>query len=247
MTPIRPHSVLSARTLFGLFVAVFISSALPAKSSAAMITYTYPPASLPVGIPDEVFGIPGEVVLDINVTDSFNIASFDSVSIGLTHTFVGDLIATLTHVPTGTTIDLFNRVGRDGSGFGSSSNLNGTYTFTNLASYGPLNTLRDAVAGQNDSFDVPSGFYNPTTSFSVGTEPVTNLNTAFDGLNVSGIWRLTISDNAGGDTGNITSFSFTVNDSGSNSVATPVPATAPMALLAFTGFVALRRRYRRAA
>ena len=67
---------------------------------------------------------------DIVVADNFQVNDITVDLNSLTHSWIGDLIVTLTHIDTSTTVDLFNRVGRPttgGVGFGS--NLNGSYNF----------------------------------------------------------------------------------------------------------------------
>jgi subtilisin-like proprotein convertase family protein len=123
----------------------------------------------------------------IVVPDSFSITDITVTLNNLTHAYIGDLIATLTHVDTGTTVSLFNRIGRVSSGTGDSSNFGGNYSF-NDAFTGNIWT----VAASGDTFFViPSGNYFPTGADSSTLVPIL---TSLGGSQTAGNWRLTISD-----------------------------------------------------
>ncbi|TRU18098.1 MAG: PEP-CTERM sorting domain-containing protein [Microcystis aeruginosa Ma_MB_S_20031200_S102] len=127
----------------------------------------------------------------------------------LTHTWVGDLIANLTYVPTNTTVTLFNRIGRVSSGVGDSSNFNGTYSFNDAFT----GNIWSVAAGLNNAEDIPSGNYFPTGANSGTLVPIL---TSLGGSQTAGDWRLTISDNAGSDTGSLGSWTL-------NLEGTPIP------------------------
>lgn len=136
----------------------------------------------------------GERITDLTVTIS-----------NLSHTWIGDLVASLTHVETGTTIDLFNRVGRlNNSGFGNSADFQGSYSFNDAFTQNLWSTT--AVNGK-----IPGGNYFTTTSN--GTRSSLS---AFNGQNLAGTWRLSIADRASGDTGSFSSWSM-------SGTAVPVP------------------------
>lgn len=99
------------------------------------------------------------------------------VDIALMHTFNDDLDVTLTHVPTGTTISLFHDVGGSADGF-----------IIRLSDAGA--TGIQAVAGVAGA--AISGTYSPDGALS-----------AFDGEDASGDWILTITDDAGPDSGTL--------------------------------------------
>ena len=120
---------------------------------------------------------------------------------GLSHTFVGDMNVILVS-PTGQSIGLVRRPGRNGSGFGFSSDFsNAEITFSPSA----------ADAFPNVA-SIPSGTYLPTgvdTTNSYGPAPAGPYGTDMYLLNGSGAaqagtWSLYISDHAGGDTGHLT-------------------------------------------
>jgi len=117
--------------------------------------------------------------ISLNVTDNLTIDDLN-VRLNLTHTYVSDLVITLT-APSGQTVTLFNRRG------GSGDNL--------------TNTLFDdegtsAIANGVAPF---SGTFRPESALS-----------ALDGLSTKGTWRLSISDRAAADTGRFQSMSLVV-------------------------------------
>ncbi|NCR36231.1 MAG: proprotein convertase P-domain, (modular protein) [Microcystis aeruginosa S11-01] len=144
----------------------------------------------------------------IVVPDSFSITDITVTLNSLTHTYVGDLIATLTHVDTGTTVSLFNRIGR-GSGGGDSSNFGGNYSFNDAFT----GNLWAVAASGGSSFVIPSGNYFPTGA---GSSTLVPMLTSLSGELSSGTWRLTISDNVAQDTGALGSWAL-------NLQGTPIP------------------------
>ncbi len=141
---------------------------------------------------------------------------------GFTHTWIGDLTATLTS-PDGTIHTLFARVGRINTGAGDSSDVSGIYTFADTGS-----DFWAAALGGGSPFVIPGGTYRTTSANSAA---FTSLDAAFAGQNGNGNWTLTMNDLAGGDVGGITGWSLTI-----------VPAPGALALLGLGGMVAGRRR-----
>jgi hypothetical protein len=173
---------------------------------------------------------------DIVVTDNFSSSDITVTLTTLNHTFIGDLIATLTKVDTGTTVSLFNRIGRVGTGLGDSSNFSGTYRFNDAFS----GDIWVVAAGGNSTFNVPGGDYYPTA---VDSGVIVPILPAFAGASSAGTWRLTISDNAVIDTGSLGS--WTLNLVGASS-PTAVPEPGSLLGLLALGLVgagsALRRK-----
>ena len=143
---------------------------------------------------------------------NFSITNITVTLNNLTHTFVGDLIANLTYVPTNTTVTLFNQIGRVSSGQGKSSNFNGTYSFNDAFT-------GDFWAASGDaSFNIPSGNYFPTGADSGTLVPIL---TSLGGSQTAGDWRLRISDLSGGDAGSLGS--WTLNLEGTPIAPVSVP------------------------
>lgn len=176
---------------------------------------------------------------DIVVSSSDVITSFNWVSITFStkHTWAGDLIVKLTHVESGKDVHLFSRLGATThTGLGDSSDLEGTYRFFNTGA-----SFATAAAGVAGGVVIPTGDY-ARSSHAAGTSFVNSLGiqqfdpdnyTIFNGGALGGTWRLFINDNAGGDTGAISGWSFNVD---------AVPEPASMAVLGLGAAALLRRR-----
>jgi len=183
--------------------------------------------------------------LNINITDdgyngSFGSMASDSLSIrdpglikdinvtiGMSHTWVGDLVFKLVG-PTGQVVTLMSRPGYaevadDGSGCCGNS---ADFVFANRIGFD------DEAAGDAEVLigNPVSGSYRPNPGAAGGP----NLS-AFDGTNMLGVWTLYIGDGAGGDLGVLDYWSLTIeyND---------VPAPGALALLGAAGLISRRRR-----
>ena len=122
-----------------------------------------------------------------------------NVKIETTHTWVGDLIYTLTNVTTGTTVTIIDRPGVPASTNGCANNdINAT--LDDEAAGGAVETQCAASA------PAINGTFTPNNPLS-----------AFDGQVRTGTWRLTVSDRAGADTGTLTRWCI----SGSTQLALP--------------------------
>jgi subtilisin-like proprotein convertase family protein len=133
--------------------------------------------TFPAAIPDGTgnlqmtFTVPaGTGTINNNVT----------LTLGLVHSWAGDVVATLSH--NATTVSIMNRPG----GVNNSRNLNGTYTFADSAatSFATAAVQSDPVAG---------GTYRPV-----------GLLSAFNGQSWDGTWTVTVSDAALGEPGSVT-------------------------------------------
>ena len=120
----------------------------------------------------------------LTVSDSGAITDLD-VIVRITHTYVGDLVVTLTHVDTGTSVILIDRPGRPGSTWGCRKN--------NIDA-----TLDD------DAFDPVEDECGSNNCAICGTFSPNNPLSAFNGEDVGGTWQLQVSDFANGDTGVLT-------------------------------------------
>ncbi|MBI5764185.1 MAG: PEP-CTERM sorting domain-containing protein [Planctomycetes bacterium] len=177
---------------------------------------------------------PTGVSIDLVVNDNIPLSSestncvevtlsFQNIAGGtLGHTWAGDLVATLSKVGDGS-VTLFNRIGKTSatSGFGNSANFVGPYKFTNKTT----NSIWQFASGTPTP--IPSGSYQASAAL---TGARIDMCAPFLQSGSVGTWRLTVSDNAGGDTGVITAATLTLK---------PEPST--LALLGL-GVVALIRR-----
>lgn len=190
-------------TKFALLVAAGLAG------TAAANTYNGAGFTIPDNLPS---GASSSIV----VGDSFGITGLTVTLNDAAHTWVGDLIATLTHTDSNTSVTLFNRPGTGPSStFGFSWNLLGNYTFDDGAAQSFLD-----IGAQATGFNLPSGSYLAAGSLG-----------SFNGLDAAGTWTLSISDNAAGDLGGIGSWTLNI-----------VPAPSAMALLGMGGLMAARRR-----
>ncbi len=104
------------------------------------------------------------------------------VSLEVSHSYVGDLIATLTHEDTGTSAVIIDRPGYTGTGFGcNGANIDATLDDE------AATPVEDECAGTSPTI---SGSFTPNNPLA-----------AFDGEDLGGTWTLNISDNAAQDTG----------------------------------------------
>lgn len=188
----------------------------------------------PIDIPDND---PGGMTNDITLLDGGAINDLD-ISLNITHTWVGDLIVSVENVDTGTSAVIFDRPGYVDTGFGCSDN-----------------DIVDGLADDDmpDIADIENHCpgdglpWLDTESFA----PMDALS-VFDGEDSAATWRISISDNAGGDTGALVQWcveattdatAVSLSDAG---VATFSP-TALLTLLALTlvGMTAVTLRHRR--
>jgi von Willebrand factor A domain-containing protein 7 len=175
------------------------------------VSYAGPAVPIPdanaagVSIPLEVSGVAGGVAdLDFSFDGSACTTLSNATTVGLNHSWVGDLRITLTS-PQGTTVTLLNRPG--GAGFGSDGNNFCQTVFDDDGDGRPI---------QNISFsDAPhTGKFTPASPLR-----------AFDGENPNGTWTLKVSDHEGGDTGSVRAFSLLIT--GTACDLTPSADSAP--------------------
>mgnify|MGYP003571894847 CR=1 FL=1 len=136
------------------------------------------------GIPDNN---PAGITDVINIGNSFSVTDV-TVDLNVTHTWQGDIIATLSHGAT--TVTLMDRPGVPASTFGCSDDD----FAVSFVDGGPGDAENDCPVG---------GSTNPLSPLS-----------AFAGADSAGAWTLSISDNAGGDTGTLDSWSISIGGGG---------------------------------
>lgn len=123
----------------------------------------------------------------LTFTPSGSITDLD-VYINTTHTWVGDLVFTLTHNDTGTAVTLIHRPGVPGSTYGcSGDNIDATITDEGTANAETTCANDPALGGEL-----------------VGGDPANNtLMTAFDNEVFGGTWTLSVFDLVGADSGTL--------------------------------------------
>ncbi len=147
--------------------------------------FTYAASGLPEPIPDSGSG---SLTNTITVPDTYCVGDL-IVEIAIDHTYIGDLRVELSH--DGTTVAMIDRPGYTGSGFGcEQDNFNIV-----LDDEGLGGAIEDQCTANLAS--PPS--YTPNESLGL-----------FDGLDVNGDWTLTVTDNAGQDTGSLIAWSLKV-------------------------------------
>jgi len=151
-------------------------------------------------IPDNnINGINDRITID----DPRQIVDID-VMLNISHTWVGDLVVDLTQEETGEAVKLLNRPGRAGSGPGCGND--------NVRAI-----LDDEISSpaENKCASSPaaiSGIYIPNQPLSW-----------FDGLSMSGSWRLNVSDRSASSTGSLNHWCIMASISENPEPPTPTP------------------------
>jgi hypothetical protein len=175
---------------------------------------------------------PAGVSSSITIAGNEVISNLEVTLFGAAHTWVGDLVVTISNGTT--TADLMRRTGNpdpSSGGFGDSDDLGGDYTFAD----GEANlwTWVDGNTGV-----IPSGRWEASTTGPVGVGTPVDLSALFGGQSTLGTWTLAISDNAGGDIGDIQGWGISFT----SSAAIPEPGS--LALLGVMGVACIIRRRR---
>ena len=182
----------------------------PGRPNAAPSTFTYtgspvaiPDNNLPgVDIPITVSGVSGKLK-DLNFRFGGSSCSTNpaSTTVGLNHSFVGDLVVTL-RSPSGTVVKLISKPGANNEPAAGSNFCN--------------TVLDDEGGGSSIQNIVSSG--NPYTGTFLPAEPLS----AFQGEDPNGTWILNVADTAAIDTGSVRAFSLVVSDVLCGSTAQPI-------------------------
>ncbi|HEX8351480.1 MAG TPA: proprotein convertase P-domain-containing protein [Pyrinomonadaceae bacterium] len=161
------------------------------QGSQAAYSYGGPAVSIPdansagVGIPLTVSGFSGNIE-DLNFRFGGNscTSAHGATTVGLDHSWVGDLVITLTS-PQGTTVTLLSRPGGGGDG----NNFCNT-TFDDEGGVSSIQSINALGAPY-------TGTFTPASPLA-----------AFRGQNPNGTWTLRVSDRVGDDTGSVRAFSL---------------------------------------
>ena len=144
-----------------------------------------------VNVPLTVSGLTGTIT-DVNfrINGSSCNSTAGSTTVGLDHTWVGDLIVTLT-APSGASCVMIDRPGFTTTGNGLDTN-NFCNTVLDDAGTSPI----ESAAGASAPF---TGTWTPNNPLSV-----------FNGLSGNGTWTLNVADVVAADTGSVRSFSIII-------------------------------------
>ena len=172
-----------------------VSASGPCTTSSRTSTDT------PLNIPDNnSTGITSTITVPTTMP-ALSVADIN-VSLDITHTWVGDIKVTLTS-PMGTSVVLFDRPGKPASFFGCSGD-DLSVSFDDAAAL--TNANFEATCGNLPAI---SGTFQPEVPLAM-----------FNNENPAGDWVLTISDNGGGDTGSLDTWTLDIcESSASTSVA----------------------------
>jgi len=147
---------------------------------------SFPASTFPVAIPDnDATGV--TVALPVSGLDP--ILTDFTLGLEVEHTWVGDLIITITAPNGGGTVTVVNRPGTAACG---GDDINATFNdqeMDDIDTWPCAGTL--------------GGLFMPSDPFSV-----------FNGIDPNGTWQITLSDNAGFDTGSLTNVNFNISTLG---------------------------------
>jgi subtilisin-like proprotein convertase family protein len=212
---------------------------MTSPSNAASVMY-----NVPTAVPD---ANAAGVNIPLSVTDVGTIAGL-SLTIAMSHTFIGDLVLRL-HNPSNTQhLTLMHRPGKAGSaaGFGDNANLSSSFPISffdgasaNAEQMGNASTSTSLIVCGGDG--ICSFAPNPNGD---GASNLSNF-AGFTGSAAFGIWLLNVSDNEGADTGSINS--VTLNYQLASVAAVPVPAALPLFATGLGALAFLARRKRKTA
>ncbi len=179
-------------------------------SDSATFSYTGPPVPIPdgnatgVNIPFEVSGLTNIGDVNFRIDGSQCLISVGATTVGLDHSWVGDLVITLTS-PQGTSVTLMNRPGGTGN---SSNNF--------------CQTLLDDEVGSPSIQNIQTAGPPPLGPPYTGTFTPASPLAAFDGQDPNGTWVLNVRDLVFTDLGNVRAFSLIITGLECDAVSVPI-------------------------
>lgn len=202
LTATRPGS--TTATVFDL--PVQIGQTATQTTDPVTVSYTGPPAPIPdanisgVNVPLTVSGFTGAVAdLKFRFDGSSCTDAAGATTVGLDHSWLGDLVVTLTS-PGGKTVLLINR---PDSGGNSANNF--------------CNTLLDDASTGGSIQELAAAAPPPHIGSFKPASPLA----AFKGENPNGTWILNVSDRVDSDTGNVRAFSLIISGATCDTSTTP--------------------------
>ncbi|GJQ29179.1 MAG: hypothetical protein HBSAPP03_10630 [Phycisphaerae bacterium] len=189
-----------------------LPTGLPGGTSEFTYLYTGPAVAIPdnnpagVTVPLAISGFTGSLT-DVNFRfDGTSCsATQGSTTVGLDHSYIGDLIVTLIAPGGAPSVTIIDRPGVPASQFGNSGN---NFCQTVLDDQGTLGPIEDAAVAAAPF----TGSWTPNNPLS-----------AFNGINPNGTWTLFVSDNASADVGNIRAFSLILTRTSATTCQPPLP------------------------
>lgn len=149
--------------------------------------------------------------ITFDVTGVINPIRNITLSISITHTYVGDLEVALFSPNAQNVNVIFSRIGATSmQSFGDNSNLSGTYTFADFATANPWTVATTQACG-TDCVITPQPYRSTQAGPSTNPAPITSFRTNLGFVNnPNGAWYLRIRDGGGGDTGFVTAASLSI-------------------------------------
>lgn len=178
---------------------------------------------------------PGAFQSSLTVSDTREVNSVSVLLTSLVHAWMGELSAWVTHVPSGRTALLFDRIGSSiAVPKGDSSDFVGHYTFADGGA-----SLATAAASTGATSPIPTGSYGASGSGGAAV----SLAGVFGGISAAGEWRLSMRNHGPSDVGTLGSWTLGLDVDEASSAIVPLPSAGGLGAAGVL-LVGLRRRRR---